>query len=78
MYLTDGPYQGETVSIARAAGGQIPEHIIVGAGDRRGRGAEGLTEHRDIAQRPGAGVRYRYDHADVDNGVWVYRTEPPA
>ena len=73
VYLDDGPYRGETLSIARTAGGEIPEHISIG-GEHSAQGPVGLTEHRKVAGGPGARVSYRFDHANLDNGLWVYRT----
>jgi hypothetical protein len=73
VYLDDGPYRGETLSIARTAGGDIPSHITIG-GEHTAHGPVGLTEHREAADAHGGRVSYRFDHADMDNGLWVYQT----
>ena len=73
VYLGDGPYRGETLSIARTSDGEVPRLITIGAQHSR-RGPHGLTGHREAPDEPDAQVSYQFDHADMVNGVWVYRT----
>jgi hypothetical protein len=72
-YLDDGPRAGDTVSIAPADDGSVPETIVL---DDSGRvEAVGGTPERS-EEADDATTTYRLAGPDMDNGLWVYRAAP--
>jgi hypothetical protein len=72
-YLDDGPRAGETVSIAPAEDGSVPETLVLD--DSGALEAVGGTPERS-GDADDATTTYRLAQPDMDNGLWVYRSAP--
>lgn len=72
VFLEDGPYAGETMSVKPDPNGRPPSRLVV-EGDGGGDPHEVSDHTTSAGDAPHGPATYGFDRADLDNGVWRYR-----